>query len=92
MTARIAGGRGAYKPNTSGRKGETMNDYDDMNKDYARERNALIPEAEAFANKKCKTKFPGGNEKAREAWAAKWNFTFHNRVNKLWRERQNAEK
>ena len=84
VTARIAGGRGTYK---SGRKGETMTTYDDMNKDYARERNALIPEAEQFANKKCKAKFPGGNEKAREAWAAKWNRTYHNRMTKLWRER-----
>jgi len=61
--------------------------YDDMDKDYARERNALIPEAEAFANKKCKAKFPGGNEKARVAWAAKWNRSFHEKMTKLWRER-----
>ena len=64
-----------------------MTIYDDMDPDYARERNTLIPQAEAFANKKCKAKFPGGNEKAREAWAAKWNFCFHEKMTKLWRER-----
>ena len=64
-----------------------MTTYDDVDKDYARERNALIPEAEQFANKKCKAKFPGGNEKAREAWAAKWNRSFHGKMTKLWRER-----
>ncbi|MFH1664902.1 MAG: hypothetical protein ABIA77_02025 [Candidatus Omnitrophota bacterium] len=69
-----------------------MTIYDDINKEYARERNTLIPAAETFANKKCKAKFPVGNEKAREAWAAKWNRSFHDRMTKLWRESQNAEK
>ena len=55
----------------------------DIDKDYAAERNKLIPEAERYANKKHRVKFPGGNEAAREAWAAGWNFSFHNRMNEL---------
>lgn len=61
-----------------------MDTYEDVDKDYALKRNALIPEAEEFANKECSATFPGGNDKAHEAWTARWNLCFHRRMDYLW--------
>lgn len=60
-----------------------MDAYEDVDKDYAAKRNALIPEAEAFANKKCRATFPGGNVRAHEAWTARWNLAFHSHMSYL---------
>jgi hypothetical protein len=54
---------------------------------YEIARNKLIPEAEAYANKAHRTRFPGGNERARAAWFAKWNRAFMTKMDELAKER-----
>ena len=63
-----------------------------MMTDYEIERNALIPAAEAFADKKCGAKCKGKTEKERVFWAAKWNRSFHDRMNQLWGERNENQR
>ena len=58
--------------------------YEDMDKEYAAARNALIPEAEKFANKYCGNSFIGDSEKERDAWNKKWSSTFIRRMNHLY--------
>uniref|UniRef100_A0A6M3IXS4 Uncharacterized protein n=1 Tax=viral metagenome TaxID=1070528 RepID=A0A6M3IXS4_9ZZZZ len=58
--------------------------YDDVNKEYSKERNSLIPAAEAFANKYCGKGFVGDSEKEREVWNKKWSSTFIRRMNHLY--------
>ena len=68
---------------TSGRKPD---------KKYEAARNALIPIAEAYANKECGSKPPKkvrGDDDARNAWTAKWNRVFHSKMDRLW-EQKNA--
>ncbi len=59
----------------------------DFDKDYAAARDKLIPLAEEFADKKCRKKFPGGPQAAKEAWTARWNLAFHSKMEKLWKEK-----
>jgi hypothetical protein len=61
--------------------------YEDRDKEYANERNKLIPAAESYANRTAKTNFPGGNLAARMAWYRRWNTAFHGKMGKLWAER-----
>ena len=58
--------------------------YDDMDKKYSKERNALIPEAEAFTNKYCGKSFAGDSDEERDAWNQKWSSTFIRRMNYLY--------
>ena len=54
--------------------------------EYIAERDRLIPEAEAFANKAHgKTGLPGGD------WAEKWSRTFISKMNSLWANRPRKE-
>jgi hypothetical protein len=62
--------------------------YDDRDKDYAKLRNSLIPEAEKFANKYCGVKCQGDTETARDLWNKKWSSTFIRRMNHLYAETQ----
>lgn len=55
-------------------------------KKYEKKRNALIPEAERYANEKYGVKFKGGSESERKEWFADWNRTFHGKMNLLWKE------
>jgi len=61
--------------------------YDDKDKAYAAERNKLIPEAEAYANKRCGEAFQGGSDTERIKWNSKWSRTFLRHMDKLYRER-----
>jgi hypothetical protein len=65
-----------------------MKQYDDRDKDYAKLRNSLIPEAEKFTNKHCGVSYEGENQKEREAWSAKWSRCFVRRMDHLYAETQ----
>ena len=59
-----------------------------IDRNYERECNALIPEAEKFANKQFGARGPGGsNNTAQMEWIAKWNKCFHAKRDRLYRER-----
>jgi hypothetical protein len=60
---------------------------DDRDIAYSRARNLLIPEAERYANKAHRVRFPGGHEAARAAWFAKWSRAFHSKMTQLAKER-----
>ncbi len=57
---------------------------------YAKERNKLIPDAVAFADRMHGKTGPERGEsarewiKAREVWAANWNRAYHQQMNFLW--------
>jgi len=55
-----------------------------MNEEYIEKRNLLIPTAERFANEKCGTT---RGILTNEEWCAEWNKTFHEKMNKLAREK-----
>jgi len=52
-----------------------------MNTEYVIKRDALIPAAMKYANKLCGVKCK--NRESPEAWAAKWNFAYHQKMNEL---------
>ena len=58
--------------------------------EYIKARNKLIPKAEDIANKQCGAKCKGKSVKAREAWGGAWNRTFHDAMNRLWREKRES--
>ncbi len=53
-------------------------------KEYERQRNVLIPEAEKYANKECGV---NKGEMGEEKRTAKWNHCFHTKMNQLWKEK-----
>lgn len=60
--------------------------------EYIREREALIPEAEAFADKQFGRKGPGGNNiKANVEYARKWSGCFMAKLDRLYRERKQSK-
>jgi len=52
---------------------------------YEIARNALIPDAEAYADKITGIA-PNSSEKAYKDWEKLWNLTFHSKMNQLWKE------
>jgi hypothetical protein len=54
---------------------------------HEEERNRFIPTAMKFANKQFGASCKAKGKPELEAWRAKWNFTFHQKMNKLWNER-----
>ena len=58
--------------------------YDDKDKEYAAERNKLIPKAESYANAICGNQNSGGSEEERIAWNAKWTRTFLGEMDRLY--------
>ncbi len=54
---------------------------------YEKERSRFIPIAEKFANKQYGASCKSKKQPEQEAWRAKWNLTYHKKMNKLWNER-----
>jgi hypothetical protein len=54
-----------------------------IDKKYETARNMLIPQAEAYANKRNGAKCEVKNERKREEWIGKWNRDFHRKMNEL---------
>ena len=50
---------------------------------YERQRNSLIPTAEAVASLICGPEPEGGSEE----WGQRWNAIFHTEMDRMWRER-----
>jgi hypothetical protein len=57
---------------------------------YIHERNALIPEAEKFANKQFGARGPGGTNRASAEYAANWSRCFINKMVRLWATQNNG--
>ena len=65
-----------------------MKDYTHLiDEEYIREVNALVPVAEKFANQQFGKASPKGSVKLKAEWAAKWNYCFHQKRERLWKER-----
>ena len=62
-----------------------------IDKDYIREINALIPEAEKFANQQFGKSGPKGSVKVKAAWAAKWTLCFIQKRERLYREKAHEQ-
>ena len=60
--------------------------------EYVKKRNSLIPLAQKEADEKHGAICLSTKEEEREAWAGKWNYTFHSAMKKLWKETLLREK
>uniref|UniRef100_A0A6M3JZQ1 Uncharacterized protein n=1 Tax=viral metagenome TaxID=1070528 RepID=A0A6M3JZQ1_9ZZZZ len=56
------------------------------NREYNERRNALIPIAEKFANKRYGATWLGKDEATRLEWVDNWNQLYHGKMNRLWAE------
>lgn len=59
---------------------------------YIQQRNALIPEAEKFADDKFGKSYKGKSDKERNLWRANWNLAYHSCMDMLWREHNEVQK
>ena len=60
-----------------------------IDRNYIREREALIPLAVKRANKEFGARGPGGKDiKANAEYAANWSRVYHAEMQRLWRERK----
>lgn len=51
---------------------------------YEEQRNALIPEAEKFADNKFGKSYKGTSDEERNLWRANWNLAFFSQMDKLY--------